>query len=331
MASLYGLYAQFLTMPLPKGPFTDQIVIVTGSNTGIGLEAARHYVKLDAKKVILAVRNQESGNKAKKSIEESTNRLDVVEVWKLDMSISASVQAFSEKVTKELPRLDVAALNAGVATSKWEVSPDGYEQTLQVNVISTALLAVLLLPKLYATADEHGVTPRLSIVSSGVHAVLPLPKMPEDAKVIEWLNTEENYNKLLGSYMVSKLLEIFYFQELAKHTQKTDSGQTKVIINTIDPGLCHSELTRHLDSMSMTVYKFLFARTQEVGGRTIVNGGEIDNFETHGKYLSNCTVSPTSSYVRSEKGKVAQEKIWNEMHDILAKINPETVAIVDKK
>ena len=35
--------------------------------------------------------------------------------------------------------------------------------------------------------------------------------------------------------------------------------------------------------------------------------------------------------MRSEKGKVAQEKIWNEMHDILAKINPETAAIVDKK
>lgn len=102
MASLYGLYAQFLTMPLPKGPFTDQIVIVTGSNSGIGLEAARHYVRLDAKKVILAVRNMESGNAAKKSIEESTQRLDVVEVWNLDMSRSASVREFSQRVTREL-------------------------------------------------------------------------------------------------------------------------------------------------------------------------------------------------------------------------------------
>jgi NAD(P)-dependent dehydrogenase (short-subunit alcohol dehydrogenase family) len=292
MASLYGLYAQFLTMPLPKGPFTEQIIIVTGSNSGIGLEAARHYVRLDAKKVILAVRNMESGNAVKKSIEESTQRLDVVEVWNLDMSRSASVREFSQRVTRELPRLDVAALNAGVATKDWELSPDGYEQTLQVNVISTALLAVLLLPKLCATADEYGVTPRMSIVSSGLHEIAGLPKMPKDANVIEWLNTEKNFNKKWGYYQVSKLLEIFYFQELAKHIPQAKSGQTKVILNMIDPGLCHSNLLRHSDSFGFRVFKCLFARTPEVGGRTIANGGELNNFETHGKYLSNCTVFP---------------------------------------
>ncbi|GAB5592686.1 hypothetical protein Unana1_07586 [Umbelopsis nana] len=316
-------------MPLPKGPFTDQIVIVTGSNSGIGLEAARHYVNLDAKKVILAVRNQESGNEAKKSIEESTNRLDVVEVWKLDMSTTASVQVFSQKVAAELPRVDIAALNAGVAPIEWEVSPDGFEQTLQVNVVSTALLAVLLLPKLYSTADEFGVTPRLSVVSSGIHEVLPLPPdMPSNAKVIDWLNKKEHFDPKIGHYHLSKLLEIFYFQELAKHIKHRESGQTTVILNMIDPGLCHSNLLRHRDSFLFRVIKRIFARTSEVGARTIVNGGENDNFETHGKYLSNCTVFPTSAYVRSDKGKEAQEKIWNEMYDILKNINPDTAAIV---
>jgi NAD(P)-dependent dehydrogenase (short-subunit alcohol dehydrogenase family) len=292
MATLYGLYAQFLTMPLPKGPFTDQIVIVTGANSGLGLEAARHYARLDAKKVILAVRNMESGHEAKTSIEESTHRLNVIEVWKLDMSTASSVQAFSERVAKELPRLDIAALNAGVATLDWEVSTDGFEQTLQVNVISTALLSVLLLPKLYATADEFGVTPRLSIVSSGIHEILPLPDMPSDANVIEWLNKKENFNTKIGYYPVSKLLEIFYFQELAKHVKERQSGQPKVILNMIDPGLCHSNLLRHQDSFIFRVVKRLLARTSEVGARTIVNGSENDNFETHGKYLSNCTVFP---------------------------------------
>jgi retinol dehydrogenase-12 len=292
MASLYSLYAQFFTLPVPKGPFTDQVVIVTGSNSGIGLEAARHYVNLGAKKVILAVRNQESGNEAKKSIEETTKSLNVIEVWDLDMSTSASVQAFVQRVSKELPRLDVAALNAGVATIEWIVSPDGFEQTLQVNVISTALLAVLLLPKLYATSDEYGVTPRLSITSSGIHEVLPLPKVPQDENVIGWLNQEKHFDTKIGHYQASKLLEVFYFQELAKHVKERENGKPKVILNIIDPGLCHSNLLRHRDSLLFRIIKAILARSSEVGSRTIVNGSENDNFETHGKYLSNCVVFP---------------------------------------
>jgi len=297
MADLYGMYAQFLRLPEPEGPFTDQVVIVTGSNSGIGVEAARYYAKLDAKKVILAVRNIEGGNEVKKSIEETTKRTGVVEVWKLDMSSSASVLEFANRVNKELPRLDVAALNAGVATLLYKASNDGWEETLQVNVISTAYLSILLLPKLYATADQFGVTPRLNITSSGVHMQAKLtPQMLAKGKPIEWLNTEDNVKGQPTHYQVSKLLEVFWVQELANYIQKRDNGQTKVIVNAIDPGLCHSRLVRNIKApgqkLFMATFKFLMARSEEVGARTIVNAGENDNFQTHGKYLSNCVVFP---------------------------------------
>jgi retinol dehydrogenase 12 len=292
----YGLFRQFFSLPLPKGPFTNQVVIVTGSNSGIGLEAARHYVNLDAKKVILAVRNLESGNEAKKFIEETTTRSDVVEVWKLDLSSSASVLEFAKRVNKDLPRLDVTNLNAGLASKLFKLSNDGWEETLQVNVISTVYLAVLLLPKMYRTADQFGVTPRLSITASGVHEEAKVTKeMFVDGKMIEWLNTEENVKDRSTHYEVSKLLELFFVQELAKHIKRRDSGQPKVIVNVIDPGLCHSNLSRHMtepgEKLLMTVFKAIFARSEEHGSRTIVNGGENDNFETHGKYLSSCAVS----------------------------------------
>ncbi|KAH8547602.1 short-chain dehydrogenase/reductase-like protein [Umbelopsis sp. PMI_123] len=333
MVGLYNLlYSQFSAIPLPKGPFTDQIVIVTGSNSGIGVDAARHYANLDAKKVILAVRNLESGNDVKKSIEETTKRTGVVEVWKLDMSSSASVRAFADRVNKELPRLNVAALNAGVATSLFKLSDEGFEETLQVNVISTAYLTVLLLPKLYATADKYNVTPRLNITSSSIHEDATLTKeMLAEGKPIAWLNTEENAKRERSYYSVSKLLEIFYVQELAKHIKTKDNGQTKVILNTFCPGLCHSNLTRNLgqgEQLFMTIFKALLARSSEVGSRTIVNAGENDNFETHGKYLANCVVSPPSEHVRSKEGQDAQVKVYNELHDILYKIDPETATIV---
>jgi NAD(P)-dependent dehydrogenase (short-subunit alcohol dehydrogenase family) len=105
----------------------------------------------------------------KKNIEETTKRLDVVEVWKLDLSSSASVLEFANRVNKDLTRLNVANLNAGVAFPLLKLSNDGWEETLQVNVISTAYLAVLLLPKMYATAEHFAVCPRITITSSGVH------------------------------------------------------------------------------------------------------------------------------------------------------------------
>jgi retinol dehydrogenase-12 len=288
---LYALYCQFKTLPEPKGPFTDQVVIVTGANSGIGLEAARHYARLDAKKVILAVRNIESGNDAKKSIEESTNRADVVEVWHLDYLSLDSVKAFCHRVSKELPRLDIVALNAGIATASWRMSQDGYEEGLQVNVISTALLASLLLPKLYATADQFNVTPRLTILSSETHVQASLAKIPQDQQIIEFLNKEEHYT--IGDYYsISKLLEILYFQQVVKYIPEREPGRPKVIMNIVDPGLCYSNLLRERPNPLYPYVKKILARTPEVGGATIVNAGENNNFETHGKYLMSCMVYP---------------------------------------
>lgn len=54
--------------------------IVTGSNTGLGLETARHLVQFGASRVILAVRNLTAGETAKKDIEKSAGRQGIVEV-----------------------------------------------------------------------------------------------------------------------------------------------------------------------------------------------------------------------------------------------------------
>src|SRR6266536_1040966 len=70
-AVLNSLFAPiFVSVPVPTASFDGQTVIMTGSNTGLGLEAARHITKLGAQRVILAVRSIAKGEAAKKSIEE---------------------------------------------------------------------------------------------------------------------------------------------------------------------------------------------------------------------------------------------------------------------
>lgn len=94
--------------------FSGQTVVVTGSNVGIGFEAAVKFVALGAAKVILGVRTVSKGERAAEQIEARTGRKGVTEVWQVDMLDYASVKAFASRATNELDDLDVAVLNAGV-------------------------------------------------------------------------------------------------------------------------------------------------------------------------------------------------------------------------
>jgi len=123
-AGLSLLYSQFFVrLPSPQKSFKDQTIIISGSNTGLGLEAARHIVDLGAEKVILAVRDVEKGKEAKRSIENSTGRKEVIEVWSLDLSSYASVKTFVSKA-ESLPRIDALLENAGIMTKEFKKFED---------------------------------------------------------------------------------------------------------------------------------------------------------------------------------------------------------------
>lgn len=121
-------YSQFFfTPPYPTTDCSKKTIIVTGANTGLGKEAARHYVRLGAEKLIIACRSMEKGEAAKQDIEASTNRSGVIEVWQLDLGSYESVKRFAERA-KTLKRLDSVVENAGISTFKY-VAVEGHEST----------------------------------------------------------------------------------------------------------------------------------------------------------------------------------------------------------
>jgi len=189
---LHFVYKQwFVVPPFPDHDFTGQTIIVTGSNVGLGLEASRHLVRLNAEKIILAVRNVEKGEKAKASIEQSTGRQGVAEVWSLDLSSYESVKDFVKRA-QGLKRLDAIVENAGIATGEYSRSEDN-EATITTNVVSTFLLALMILPKLRETATKYNVTPRLTIVSSEVHNFTPFTERSSPS-IFDKLNDKATAN-----------------------------------------------------------------------------------------------------------------------------------------
>ena len=140
--------------------------IVTGANTGLGFECAKHLVRLSAKRVILGVRTLSKGKEAKARIEDETGRKGVLEVWHIDLLSHNSVEEFAGKV-RELDRIDAIIANAGVALDKY-VLAEGLESTLTINDVNTMFLAALVLPKLQESAEKFKNTPHLAVVGSSV-------------------------------------------------------------------------------------------------------------------------------------------------------------------
>ena len=99
------LSTQLKSLPYPDANFQSKTVIVTGANVGLGKEAARHFCRLGAAKVILACRDVDKGRAVQADIEASTSRSGVVEVWQIDLGSFQSVKDFCHRVEVELERV----------------------------------------------------------------------------------------------------------------------------------------------------------------------------------------------------------------------------------
>lgn len=185
------IYSQiFVRIPYPTSDFSGQTVIVTGSNTGLGLEAARHLVRLGASKVILAVRTISKGEAAAANILASTKATkDMLEVWSLDMSDYGSIKAFAARVEK-LDRLDAVIQNAGILSNDLKMI-NGEEAHIVVNLVGAILLGLLLLPKLRESGKKFKTRTRLSFVGSDVQYIAAFKEANSTGSLFDALNSQE--------------------------------------------------------------------------------------------------------------------------------------------
>lgn len=323
------LYSQLLVrIPFPTTSFSGQTILITGSNVGLGLEAARHIIHLGAAKVVLAVRTLSKGEAAAEDIVRCTGVMkDVIEVWKLDMSDVESVKAFAKRASG-LQRLDAAVLNAGVLTNDFNSAHSslGMESTIAVNVVGTLLLAALLLPTLRRSAKTTGQRGRLAIVGSDTMYVAdPAGLRPTKAgqTILDHLN-DPNTRDMSSRYPLSKLLVFWSLQHLARLSPL--SAESNVIITDLTPGFCRSTIMRDEGSnnAAFALISSLLARTTEVGGRTLVFGASTTlPAEAHGKMvMDNRVVSKQWENIDNPQLKSFEEK-WNaELFTLLDELAP---------
>ncbi|KAK4167999.1 putative Dehydrogenase/reductase [Cladorrhinum sp. PSN259] len=325
--------SQFFTkLPLPSTSYTSKTIIITGANGGLGLEAAKHYVRLGAARVILACRSTDRGEKAKSSINVPPENKTVIEVWPLDLCSFESVKSFCKRATKELDRLDVLLLNAGVAMGEFELSEGGYETTITTNVISTFFVAVKLLPLLRRTGIERNEEGHLTVVASEAHYFTAFKERHEE-KIFETFKKDDGKYYWGDRYAVSKLLDVLLTRELAETLDQRAGGANKIpiIVNSVNPGLCGAtSLFRSVPwfvSIIVVAMSWIMARTSDQGARILMSAAEGGR-ETHGKYIDSGKVLDPSPFALSEEGKKAGKKAWGELMEILEDIEPGSTFIL---
>jgi NAD(P)-dependent dehydrogenase (short-subunit alcohol dehydrogenase family) len=304
MSGFYRLLRQKYHPPaLTEQTFAGKTVLITGGTSGLGLEAAKKIAALEVWTLIITARDQAKGELAKEEIEfvcheKAMDELDI-QVWPLDMSDFSSVKKFADRVNKELPRLDVAILNAGQSNRFWSKVTDAngpWEMTLMVNTLATIFLGLLLLPKLLATANSKGADPtdppHLNFISSGSVAMQKPEKYSKyqgSENVLEMASEKETYPGELRQYALSKLFLEYGMRRIAAlPSVAKDSGEKTVVINSTCPGLCKSDLGRTTSSRPLIIRFFLwlflsiFARSADHGSRSYVSAVQR-GVDGHGK------------------------------------------------
>lgn len=113
------------------------------------------------------------------------------------------------------------------------------------------------------------------------------------------------------------VLDIFFTRALAKRVVSTETKTSPVIVNTVDPGFCRSNLRQYPTLITRTANSLMemaMARTSEEGARELVWAalGSVDGDERalHGQYISDMRIVEPADSVVSEGGKKLEDRLW---------------------
>ncbi|MFI5047696.1 MAG: SDR family NAD(P)-dependent oxidoreductase [Acidimicrobiia bacterium] len=222
-------------------------IVLTGASDGIGAAAAVELTEL-GHAVLATGRSQDKLDRVYARMRAAApDDVIVPEPIALDLAALADVRRLATIVLERCPQIDVLANNAGLQTSRREVSPDGFELDFAVNHLAPFLLTHLLLERVQASGG------RVVTTSSAAHRVGDID--------FDDLQMERHW-RAFRAYGRSKLANIWFTSELAR--------RTGVPASCYHPGSVNTALGRdgRMGAVASVVGRFM--RTPEAGADTLV-------------------------------------------------------------
>lgn len=263
----YGSTAEEVTAGLD---LSGKTILVTGCNSGLGLETSRVLVMRGAH-VLGTGRTREKAAAALGRLDGETTPLAC------ELSEPTSVLECVEAVKALGVRLNAVVCNAGIMALPKLEKKYGYELQFLTNHIGHFLLVTRLLDLL---ADEG----RVVMLSSGAHSGAPRAGVELDN-----LSGDRGYRPW-RAYGQSKMANILFAKELARRFEGT-----KRTANAVHPGVIHTNLSRHMNpaaNLFFAIGRPLFLKSVEQGAATevyvAVHPGAAG---ISGAYFADCNVA----------------------------------------
>lgn len=231
------------------GDQAGQVVVITGANSGLGLESTRALVSQGAT-VIAGCRDELRARAA----------LDLsgpgsVDVRRLDLADLASIREFAAGVGTDYPAINVLMNNAGVMAIPRSETVDGFEQQLGVNHMGHFALTGLLLEQVMSAAG------RVVTVSSSAHRMGTMN--------FDDLHSRDKYQRW-SAYGQSKLANLLFTLELQR---RLDAAGASTMALTAHPGFsatnlqfAHANMTNsRLERVFMSATNKVLAQSPDAG------------------------------------------------------------------
>ncbi|PMD39313.1 putative short-chain dehydrogenase/reductase family protein [Hyaloscypha variabilis F] len=305
--SQLGHKAQF---PPKDTNLSGKVAIITGGNQGLGFESARQFLSFRLSQLIITARSEEKGKAAVLKLQAEYPKA-TIKMWNLDMCSYDSVPAFAKRVESDLPRLDIVILNAGRSKANFELVPGtGHEEMLQVNYLSTILLATLLLPSL-KSKSPHGTPGRLSIVSSGTTLFTKFSNSQQSPLLKSFDNTTTAPAAGLEFYGATKVLCQMFLYKLVDYVSADD-----VVMNLVDPGMTKGTgLNRDIPKVIAVLATPMLSglsRSVKDGASAYLDATVVKGKESHGCFVMDWEIRPFPSLMYTAHGKDTIERLWQE-------------------
>jgi hypothetical protein len=220
-----------------------KIILVTGANSGLGLESTRLLAGRGAE-VIMACRNPEKGKAALDSIRKEHPQANLT-LMSLDLADQQSVKDFAEAFKARYDHLDILLNNAGLMAPPLSRTKDGFEMQFGTNHLGHFALTGLLLDLL-----EKAQAPRVVTVSSVAHNFGRI--------YFGNLNAEKSYYRWTF-YGQSKLANLMFARELHRRLRQSGSRIQSIAVH---PGYSDTNLQ---DGTGFALFNRFFAQPQHMG------------------------------------------------------------------
>jgi NAD(P)-dependent dehydrogenase (short-subunit alcohol dehydrogenase family) len=301
---------------LPEVPQSSEprVVVVTGSNTGIGLETAKALAERGFT-VIMACRSRD---KAIEAIDHISASDRAIFVHPLDLSCQESIKAFAKAVAEKYDHIDILINNAGRNTSgKGEGDLD---LCFQTNFLGHFVLTQQLMPLLLKAKKG-----RIVNLASVMHHYC------NDAKVHDytyWKGCARYGCEPVSTYSPSKLAAVLFTVALRKKYPQLSS----IVVN---PGSVNSDIWRHFPRFIIPLLRLIFLTTKQGSSCSVAAATLPDDnlplylqpywmpvtsertphpiFETLGPYAG---YVPTSPRLPSDGGAFEAEALWQASEEL---------------